>query len=236
MDKDIKKIAKEFKDNMQKVSDKDGTTISMSFNGEEHIISKPKDVEEIGATALQKPQFAPLHLACGDDELRPNLHLIKIASNIATATNGNIMVKIDLSMCTQLDEETLKTLHGKNIHKETWKEIHKADMVQFFEDQIDVHNKGIKKTFYYQAADGVLWDDGSIIIPIKEAGEEAKRIVMYNPKYIGIIAKIFQEEQMIFSFSANNKGTIVFPSSESGMFAVLMPMESSHELNRYLFY
>lgn len=232
------KTAKDFKATMQKLSNENGTTISMSINGgEEKIISEPqKSVREQGADLLQKPQFAPLHLASSDDEMRPNLALIKIKNGIATATNGHIMVKIDLALCTELTEQQLKVLNDKNIHMETWKEIHKADWVQFFEDQIDCHKNGIKKTYYYSDAVGQLWDDNAIIIGIKDAGEEPKRIMMYNPKFITILDKIFGESQMVFSFSKENKGTVVFPSNGSGMCAILMPMDCSEELNRYLFY
>lgn len=234
----MKKAAKELKDSMQKLSDEHGLKISASVNGgEEIVISDPKkDIKEQGADLLQKPQFAPLHLASLDDEMRPNLALIKIKNGIATATNGHILVKIDLSICTELTEQQLKILHDKNIHMETWKEIHKADWVQFFEDQIDCHKNGIKKTYYYQDAVGQLWDDNQIVIGIKDAGEEPKRIMMYNPKFITILDKIFGESQMVFSFSKENRGTVVFPSSESGMCAILMPMDVSNELNRYLFY
>lgn len=230
---------KEFKDAMQNMTDKSQVTISVSSNfddGKEIIISEPP-TEEFGAEVIDKPAFAPLHLACSDDELRFNLMLIRIKNNIATATNGLILVKMDLSKTTKLDIETLKMLDGKNIHKEVWKEIHKATWVQFFDDQIDCHKNGIKKTFYYSAADGELWDDKTIVLDVKEAGEEPKRIMTYNANLIKIIAQIFQEPQLTFSFSKNNKGTIVFPYEDSGMFAILMPIyQTGVSLNRYMFY
>lgn len=228
----MKDAVKDFKNTMQKLSNDSGTTISMQFNGEEHIISKPN--EEVGAIVTPKPSLPPLHLACGDDELRPNLQLIKIKNNIATATNGNMLVKIDLSLTSPFDIEVLNMLNGKYIHKEVWKELHKCDSVQYFDDQIDCWNNGIKKTFYYSDHNGEFWDDSTIIQDIKEAGETPQRIVTYNPQFITILQKIFKADKLSFSFTSEHKGTIVFPYSDSGMFAVLMPMKSN-DLNRYFF-
>lgn len=230
----MNQAVKQFKNSMQKLSNESGTTISMSFNGEEKVISKPFNVEEAGAIITPEPSLPPLHLACSADELRPNLQLIKIKNNIATATNGHMIVKLDLSLVTMFDVSVLEMLNGKNIHKEVFKEIHKCDSVQFFEDQIDCWNNGIKKTFYYSNADGELWDDNVIINEIKEAGEEPKRLMAYNPDYLNILQKIFKTKQLIFSFTAGKKGTLVFPEDGSGMFSVLMPIDVG-AVNRYFF-
>jgi len=181
-------------------------------------------------------QLPPLHLACQDDEMRPNMALIEIANNIATATNGHILVKIDLSIASQLSPETLTLLNGKYIHMEAWKAIHKCDFVEFFDDQIDIIQKGIKKTFYYSTANGSFFNTNAIVIEIKDAGETPVRLIALSPKLIGIIAKIFQSVDLKFSFTGDKKGVVVFPYEESGMCAILMPASSDQVSNRYLFY
>lgn len=228
----MKDSIKDLKKSMQEISNSSGTTVSIAFNGEEKVIAKP--IEEVGAIVTPKPSLKPLHLACSDDELRPNMQLIKIKNNIACATNGYLLVKIDLSVASVFDVEVLKTLEGKYIHKEVWKELHKCESVQFFDDQIDCWNNGIKKTFYYSDHNGEFWDENTIIQSIKESGEEPQRLVTYNPKLITILHKIFNEDKLSFSFSPNNKGTVVFPYNDCGMFAILMPIESNG-VNRYFF-
>jgi len=175
----------------------------------------------------------PIHLACGDDEMRPNLLLVKIDNNIAMATNGHLLVKINLLETSLLTTEDLKILNGKCIHKEIWKEIHKCDVLEINDKQIDCFKNGVKKTFYFAEPNGEFFNINSIVEEIKSAGEEAKRLMTYNPKMIEILHKIFQCETLHFSFSPGNKGTVVFPATE-GMFAILMPMESM-TVNRYIF-
>ena len=179
-------------------------------------------------------QLKPLHLACGDDDMRPNLCLIQIKNQIATATNGYMIARINLAQTTALDVATLAILEGKTIHAEVWREIWKCDQLTFSEKQIDCWKNGIHKTLYYSEPNGEFFNTNSIVLDCADGGEEEKRIISYNPKFIAILAKIFQTEILTFSFSKGNKGTFVFPNDTDGMFAVLMPCDSTN-LNRYYF-
>lgn len=180
-------------------------------------------------------QLKPIHLACGDDELRPNMQLIQIKNNIASATNGTVLVKINLTQnAAFLEEDSLKILEGKYIHKDVWKEIHKCDKLEFFEESIDCWKNGNKRTFYYSSANGEFFSIDTVISNTALAGEEPKRIITMNPKLITVLSKIFQHESLTFSFSKGNGGMFVFPNDTDGMFALLMPMQSDN-LNRYYF-
>lgn len=178
-------------------------------------------------------QLPPLHLACMNDDLRPNLKFIQIKNGIAQATNAYIIVKIILNETTQLDEEQIEILNGKYIHMECWKELHKAEQIEFTEEQINCWNKGIKKVYEYGEPNGEFFKIDTIIEDVKNAGESPQRIVGYNPKFISILQKIFDCDTLFFSFSGK-KGTIVFPGQDMGMFALLMPIKSE-DINRYLF-
>ncbi len=181
-------------------------------------------------------QLKPLHLAALVDEMRPNMALIKIKNGIATATNGHILVRLDLTKTTLLEPDTIKLLDGKSIHAETWKEIHKADVLVFGETSIDCFKNSIKKTFYYGEPVGTLWDDEHVVLDVKKGGEEVKRIMSFNASLIAILKKIFESDTLHFSFSKGNLGTVVYPSHDSGMFAILMPVHvEGDDLNRYIF-
>jgi hypothetical protein len=125
-------------------------------------------------------------------------------------------------------------LNGRYVHMEVWKEIHKCDTIELTEDTISCWKNGIKKTFEYGEPNGEFFSLDNIINNIKINGEEEKRMVAYTPKLISIIAKIFDEETLVFSFSKGKLGTVVFPFEDSGMFAILMPKDIS-ATNRYLF-
>jgi hypothetical protein len=180
-------------------------------------------------------QLPPLHLACLEDEMRPNFSLIELKNNIATATNGSILVKCDLSKTSNIEPEFIQKLDGKFIHFQVWKELYKCDSFEILEDQINCSKNGIVKTFYYSNPQGEFFKTNSIILDIKEGGESDKRYSIYSPKLISILHKIFQHETMIFSFSSENHGDIVFPFEDSGIFAVLMPAYSEQKPNRYFF-
>ena len=175
----------------------------------------------------------PLHLACGSGEEDPNNKLIGIKNNIATAYNGTLMVKLNLLLTSKLHPEDVEKLNGKLIHAKTWKEIHKCDELTIAATSIGCEVDGIKKTYYFENSSEELFDhDG--METVRKKGEEKQRIVCYDPSQIEIISKIFQQDALNFSFSAKKGATVIFPASESGMMAILQPLEQV-ELNRYIF-
>ena len=183
---------------------------------------------------IAKVKLNPLHLACLDDELRPNARLIEIKNNIASATNDLILVKIDLSLTTSLTKQMLCVLDGKFIHMSVWAEICNCDVLTLSEDLITCNKSGINKMFEYSNPQGSMFAMNDIVTEINLAGEEKKRIIAYNTKLIATLSKIFNCEILNFSFSNGNKGTFVYPHYDCGMFAVLMPVEDTAE-NRYFF-
>ncbi len=176
----------------------------------------------------------PLHLACGNDDANPSTMLIGVKGNHATAANGVLMVKLDLTKTSSLRQEDIEMLDGKYIHKETWKSIHKCDELTIEKNAIHCHANGAKKTFYFEKANTELWDN-DVVVTVKEEGQEAKRTICHSAAQMDIISKVFQEDRLNQSFSPKRVGTVVYPDApESGMFAILKP-EEQLELNRYLF-
>ncbi len=175
----------------------------------------------------------PLHLACGNDEENPSTMLIGIKKTTATASNGNLMVKLDLSLTSSLSKEDLDILDGKYIHKQAWKEFHKADEVEFEKTMIHCHKDGVKKTFYYSKPNLELWINDTAQVT-KEAGDANHRIICLSSSQIDIIRNIFQEDALNFSFSPKRGGTVIWPTVDSGMYAILKP-EEQMEMNRYIF-
>lgn len=178
--------------------------------------------------------LSPLHLACIADDMRPNMRLIEIKNGIATATNGHIIARVDLRENGGLTPEQIELLNGKFIDMEVWKECHKCEQVEVTDENIVCFKNGIKKTFDFSLAQGQFFNTDSIIIDIANSGAEDKGSVKYNPKFIAIFQKIFGSDQITFSFTAGNKGTLVYPNDFGGMFGVLMPMYTTTE-NRYYF-
>lgn len=175
----------------------------------------------------------PLHLAAGSDEENPSTMLIGIRKNTATASNGNLMVKLDLTKTASLSSEDLEILDGKYIHKNTWKEIHKVDELEITEKAIHCHVNGVKKTFYYEKEQSELWDN-DVAQKTKEGGDANHRMICLSASQIQTIHSIFQQDSLHFSFSPKKGGVVIWPTNDSGMFAILAP-EETMEMNRYIF-
>jgi len=190
------------------------------------VIVKTNNVEQF---------LKPIHLACGDDDMRPNMRLIEVCNGVAQATDGHILVKVDLEKTSLLDPDQINILNGKFIHMEVWKEIHKCDMIELTNDLITCTKNGIKKMFEYSQPQGTFFRLDDLIAQIMEAGSESKLMMAYNPKFIGIVAKIFQSDTMIFSFSVGSAGTVIFPNDFDGMFAILMPVMITGGTDRYVY-
>jgi hypothetical protein len=177
----------------------------------------------------------PIHLACYEDEMRRNLALVEVRNSVACASNGIILVKIDLiETAPLLSEQDRENMEGKYIHMKAWAEIHKADTLLFHDTHIEFSGNGIKKTYYYENPQGQFFNTDTIVEDIREAGVEAKEMLCFNTKQIAILSKIFKHEVIHFSPSPGFKGVIAFPFESSGMFAVIMPI-STEGVSRYYF-
>jgi len=176
----------------------------------------------------------PLHLVCGDDELRPNLRLIEIKNNTATATNAICIVKIDLLKAELFTEEELQFMNGKFIDREVWKEMHKCDFLEFDDQYIIVTKNGIRKIFEYADHQGSFLNYDSVIIDLKNKRPESKQHISMSAKQIEILRKIFDCNDLIFCFSEGMAGINVISNGIDSMFAILMPIYTP-EANRFLF-
>ncbi len=201
------------------------------FKSELNVI-KDKEKDE-NPFKIGDVRLNPLHLACAKDEFRPSLRLISVKNNIATASNGSIIVKVDLTICSKLTPAMREHLNGRFIDMKVWEQMSKCDSLQLDDEYIIVNRDGINKMFEYSVPQGELFPLDNVVETVKFAGEEKKRIMCYNPGSIGIIASVFGAGTLHFSFSQGKNGTVVFPEDQCGMFAVIMPVESVS--NRYMF-
>lgn len=178
--------------------------------------------------------FKPIHLACLINEYSPNQALIEIKNGIATATNGAVIVKVDLNKtASPLIVKSIDFLNDKYVHMEVWKEIYKCDILEIDDSGIHCFKNGFRKSFDFSEPNGEFFKIDTLIADIQSGGEEKKRCVSFSSNLISIITKVFETQQLNYSFSHGKKGTVVFPYEESGMYAILMPIDTV--VNRYMF-
>jgi len=177
---------------------------------------------------MSKKTLPPIHLACSDDELRPALNLVEIIDGIATATNGDIIARMNLGAYSKLDETTIKLLNGKLIHRDVWESCIDADILTIDGDSIHMDKGGIKATFDIATA-LKFPDHHKIIQAVANSLFDDKSYVCFNPKFIAIAAKLFPSESLICRFYENNDMMVFFPSGDAKGFMGIMPMKITAE-------
>lgn len=177
---------------------------------------------------MSKKTLPPIHLACTDDELRPALQMVEVIDGIATATNGNIIARMNLGAYSKLEDETIKKLNGKLIHRDVWESIVDADILTVDGDSIHMDKGGIKATFDI-STDLKFPDHHTIIQAVANSIFDNKSFVCFNPKFIAIAAKLFPSENLICRFYDNHEMMVFFPSGDAKGFMGIMPMTITEE-------
>jgi hypothetical protein len=177
---------------------------------------------------MSKKTLPPIHLACSDDKDRPALQHIEIIDGIATATNGYIIARLNLGVYSKLDEEIIKQLNGKLIHKDVWEAIQDADIITIDGDNLHMDKGGIKATFDI-FTDVTFPDHQKIIDAVANSRFDKKSFVSFNPKFIAVASKLFQSETLICRFYENNDVVVMFPSGDAKGFIGIVPMKLTEE-------
>lgn len=177
---------------------------------------------------MSKKTLPPIHLACSDDEQRPALQMVEIIDGIATACNGNIIARLNLGAYSKLDEETIKQLNGKLIHRDVWESIVDADIISIEGDNLHMDKGGIKAVFDIYT-DIKFPDHQKIIDAVAQSKFDRKSFVSFSPKYIGIAAKLFQSDALICRFYQDHDAMVFFPSGDVKGFVVVAPLDITEE-------
>lgn len=177
---------------------------------------------------MSKKILPPLHLACSDDELRPALQHVEVVDGIATATTGLVIAQLNLAVYSKLDEDTIRQLNGKLLHRDVWEAIEDADIITVNGDILHMDKGGIRADFNI-ATDYKFPDHRSIIDSVSKSIFDKKSFVCFNPKLIGLAAKLFPSENLICRFYENNEMMVFFPSGEAKGFMGILPLKITEE-------
>ncbi len=177
---------------------------------------------------MSKKMLPPLHLASGDDELRPALGFIEIKKGIATATNAMLISQLNLSVYSLLDDETIKKLNGKLIHRDIWESVMDAEEITVDENILH-YKKGSVKADYDISCDYKFPNHKVIIDAVANSIFAKHSFICFNPKWVEVARKIFPSENLIMRFYENNEMMVLFPSGDAKGFIGIMPMKITEE-------
>lgn len=177
---------------------------------------------------MSKKTLPPIHLACSDDDQRPALQMVEVIDGIATATNGSMIARLNLGAYSKLDEETIKQLNGKLIHRDVWESIVDADIISIDGDNLHMDKGGIKAVFDI-FTDLQFPDHQKIIDAVAQSKFDRKSFVSFSPKHISIAAKLFQSEALICRFYEDNDVMVFFPSGDVKGFVAIVQLPITEE-------
>lgn len=171
---------------------------------------------------MEKQNFiSDLHLACAKDKSRPNMQCVHFLNGYAYASDSHILIKQSLELNNQVVGYEL--LECKSIHKESFKEIRKFDIVEVTEDGFDCTSEGRKAFFPFTNIDVSEIPDFDSIIPKNSVNLSE---IGVSPRYIGILEKAMAGGNKIkMHFTGVNTG-ILFTSLDADFkdqVALIMP-------------
>lgn len=175
---------------------------------------------------MAKKFLPPIHLACSDDEMRHSLMHVEVLDGIATATNGFILVRVNLLEHSLLDETVLQKLSGMYIHRDIWELLHNADNI-FYGDNADIITYikgGVEAQIHLKGEKEVEYPDyQSIINKIANSKFDKKSFIAFNPEWFTIAKKIFSTQSLVMRFYQQEAMYTIFPSGDAKAFMGIMP-------------
>jgi len=171
-----------------------------------------------------------LHLICANDDLRPSMSYIYFEKGFLYCTDAHIMIKqkIDLH---GFDEDEIKFMEGKMIHRESFKELLKHKYVKVtkegFEAIIDSENSILFK-FSTRQDDFVA----KMQKTLTEFKWEKIDEIGFNYKFLSRLSDCFinpmaNHGSICLQFQAANRAIRVVPNDSLAVedqFGILMPV------------
>lgn len=181
---------------------------------------------------MAKKFLPPIHIACSDDELRHSLMYVEVLDGIATATNGFLIVRLNLAEHSSLDDVTLKRLSGRYIHRDIWHLLHDAENI-FFSEQDDVITYikgGVEAEIRLKTDVEIKYPDyHSLIEKIANTRFDKKSFIAFDPEWISVAKKIFGAQTLIIRFYQQESMFTIFPGGDAKAFMGIMPMMITEE-------
>lgn len=171
---------------------------------------------------MSKEKFVkPIHLACGNDELRPVLSHIRIKDGYAEATNAHMIVRQKLSKTSLIPEDVIKEMEGKLIYKGVWKELCDASSIEIIEGKIVAMTEAGKTIFEF-AEETTLFPKVESVLDTHSCAVASE--IGINAKLVETFGKVFQTTDLKFIFNGKDNGILVEPIGSEGEMGILMPI------------
>jgi hypothetical protein len=157
-----------------------------------------------------KSALPPLHLVCGTGDGDQSMQYIEIKKGIATAMNGHLTAQMNLNHYSSVDDEVIRKLNGKKIHRDIWESICDALLIDVTNDLLHYERGGVRADFDI-SCDFKFPDYTSTILTLANSEFESKTFISFKPEWITIAKKLFPDRDLIARFYQSNNQMILFP-------------------------
>lgn len=169
----------------------------------------------------------PIHIACSEDEMALPMQYVEILDGIATATNGCLLIRLNLSLYSSLDDTVLKKLSGKYIHRDVWKMIHTAENIFLDEEKensLIFIDGGVDAEITIKDVSEIKFPNyQSLIDRIANSKYDKKSFISFNPEWVAIAKKIFGSDNLIMRFYEKEGMFTLFPNGDAKAFMGIAP-------------
>ena len=165
-----------------------------------------------------------MDLACATDDVRPIMNCIHFENGYAYASDGHILVKNLLLECTSIPEEQIEKLNGKNLHRESYKELLKYDAIEISDEGIEATKNGEKIFFYFSNIDGAYPSAEKTLQSALNAPTVAMSQVGLNTDYLVKLNKALHGSNTCkYQFKGEGR-PIILQGVESVSIGIIMPI------------
>jgi hypothetical protein len=174
-----------------------------------------------------------IHLATGNDSLRPSIGYIKITKEFSYATDCHIAVKIPTAeILGKLNVETEFYINGKEWAKF---KFYNAENFGMYENQLTAYDKkgnrlgiiDVIKQENFQTKTGYKYPDVNGILP-NESNKKAIENIGINAELYSKVTQAMGAESCKMTFFAENRGVMLKPVpaqySQNNSIGIIMPI------------
>lgn len=165
----------------------------------------------------KEPFVKKLHLACSDEEARPQLQCIYIKDGWAIAANPHMIVKQKLETHSTINRDQIPKLEGKFIHKNVWEQLVGCTEILVENDTLVCQNDAGKVIYQFAFHTTLFPDIETILDNFKP---EMTTEISLNTKYLQTLSKVFDSNSLKMEFSSS-KGAMIKPVVGEDEFAYL---------------
>jgi hypothetical protein len=166
-----------------------------------------------------------MHQACNLDNARPSLHYIYFSNGYAYASNAHVLVRNKIAEFCTLDEEQIKLLQGKLLHKRHYQKILEYKHVKIFDTHIECFGNSKENARFYFCTEGMKYPDAEKITneALNSPNESVDSVILRNNNIVQLQAALYNSERCEFIFKGENRA-IILACQDSESIGMIMPI------------